>query len=63
MSATEVTTRYATNVNTIPEAWTFIMAQLDNLGPAPSIHITPVWTVDSDNDTTFDVSVEGTTQL
>lgn len=38
----EVTTRYATSVDTLTEAWTFVMARVDRVGPEPSIKITPV---------------------
>lgn len=39
----EVTTRYATTVDTLVEAWAFVMDRVDNVGPDPSIKISPVW--------------------
>lgn len=39
----EVTTRYATTVDDLGSAWSFVMARLDSVGPDPSIHITPLW--------------------
>ena len=41
----EVTTRYATTVNGLTEAWAFVMDRIDSVGPDPSITISPVWTV------------------
>lgn len=35
----EVTTRYATCVATLAEAWTFVMERLDRVGPWPSVQI------------------------
>ena len=46
----EVTTRYATTVDTLPEAFTFIMSKLDDLGGTPRIQISPVWVVSEDPD-------------
>jgi hypothetical protein len=53
MADIEKTTRYVTHVGTLPEAWEFIMAHLDRVGPAPSIRIDPTWvllTRDSDDE-------------
>jgi hypothetical protein len=63
----EVTTRYATTVDELSEAWAFVMHRLDEVGPDPSVHITPVWTFsvhDMDSDAQepprqFSVVVEG----
>lgn len=41
----EVTTRYATSVDTLPEAWAFVMGRLDSVGPDPMITIKPCWTI------------------
>lgn len=47
MSATrtpvERTTRIATTVETLAEAWSFVMTHIDEVGPDPSIEIGPVW--------------------
>lgn len=37
----EVTTRYVTSVDTLPEAWAFVMERIDVVGPEPQVHITP----------------------
>jgi hypothetical protein len=61
----EVTTRYATSVDTLADAWAFIMARLDSVGPDPTIRISPCWTIsmgDSNDDVPprhFEVVVEG----
>ena len=59
----EVTTRYATTVDDLHAAWAFVMARLDSVGPDPSIHISPVWTISSGDDEyqprRFEVVVEG----
>lgn len=39
----EVTTRYATSVNELADAWAFVMARLDAVGPDPRISISPIW--------------------
>lgn len=41
----EVTTRYATTVNDLPAAWSFVMDRIDTVGPNPMITINPVWTI------------------
>ena len=57
----EVTTRYATNVRTLPEAWAFVMDRLDAVGPDPRIEITPTWIYSdsSDGKRWFVVVVDG----
>lgn len=65
----EVTTRYATSVNDLADAWAFVMDRLDAVGPDPSVHITPIWTIsvrdmDADDEgqewhRRFEVVVEG----
>lgn len=39
----EVTTKYVTTVDSLPEAWAFVMGRLDGLAGEPSIKINPVW--------------------
>ena len=63
MNTTSRTVRYETAVTELSDAWAFIMGRLDELGPEPSIHITPVWIEDVDAEEAvngFFVSVEGT---
>lgn len=65
----EVTTRYATSVDTLAEAWAFVMERLDRVGPDPRITITPCWVIsvrdmDADDEgweypRRFEVVVEG----
>lgn len=64
----EVTTRYATQVETLAEAWAFVMEHLDALGPDPEISIKPEWCIsplemDANEDREwpryFGVTVEG----
>lgn len=56
----EVTTRYATSVSTLAEAWAFVMERIDKVGPSPSIHISPVWFLGDDTEGTgFEVVVDG----
>jgi len=39
----ERTQRIATTVETLAEAWAFVMAHIDDVGPDPSVQIDPVW--------------------
>lgn len=63
----EKTTRYATSVPTLADAWAFVMEHLDSVGPDPSVKITPVWRIsvsdmgddDTDPPRFFEVVVEG----
>jgi hypothetical protein len=41
----EVTTRYATSVDTLADAWAFVMARVDDVGPDPMVTITPFWSI------------------
>ena len=41
----EVTTRYATSVNELGDAWAFVMSKVDLVGPDPSVKISPIWTI------------------
>lgn len=38
----EVTTKYATTVDDIPAAFSFIMSKIDTVGPNPRISISPI---------------------
>lgn len=42
----EVTTKYVTSVDTLPEAWAFVMEYVDRVGPRPQIEIGPVTVFD-----------------
>lgn len=58
----EVTTKYATTVNTVQDAFVFVMEHLDDVvGSGPSIHISPFWIINDDNSTErqFEVSIQG----
>ena len=58
----EVSTRYATTVDTLADAWAFVMTRLDSVGPDPSIKVSPLWIFtpgDQDPPRRFSVVVEG----
>jgi hypothetical protein len=58
----EVTTKYATTVDSLPRAWLFVMDHLSEVGPDPSISISPVWLLGEglrDEAREFEVVVEG----
>lgn len=65
----EVTTRYATSVEDLAAAWSFVMQKIDAVGPNPHITITPRWIVsvhevvdgreDEDPPREFEVVVSG----
>lgn len=61
----EITTRYATSVDSLTEAWEFVMARVDLVGPHPSIHISPCWHINpfdenpDEAEPHFSVVVEG----
>ena len=62
----EVTTRYATSVDSLQEAWSFVMDHVDLVGPDPMIKIDPFWSIsmdqmgeDVDPPRKFGVVVEG----
>lgn len=40
----EKTVRYATTVEDLAGAWAFVMEKLEQVGPDPSVEISPVWT-------------------
>lgn len=52
----EVTTRYVTTVDELGDAWAFVMAHLDCLGPDPRIVVKPVW-ISSPLDMDLDIQV------
>lgn len=39
----ELTTRYATTVDELSDAFSFVMSHLDHVGSDPTISIGPVW--------------------
>lgn len=63
----EVTTRFATTVRDLADAWSFVMGRLELVGPDPSVKISPLWSYsvhDMDRDVPrpprqFEVVVEG----
>ena len=57
MSAAETHLRRSKKVDTLEEAWAFIMAEVDKI-PVPTISITPHWGAD-DSGYIFDVGVSG----
>lgn len=66
----EVITRYATTVDTMQDAWVFVMEHMDLLGTEPSVDIHPCWGVDSEDAAAepedkchFHVIVEGSTEM
>ena len=69
MAQTERTVKYATRVDSLPEAWSFIMGHLEELGDAPTISIKPFWIVTDempigdDMSLHFDVSVSSFTSI
>lgn len=41
----EFTARYSTSVETLAEAWAFVMEYVDRVGPDPQIQIDPFWKI------------------
>lgn len=60
MSETTVHTRYSTTVDTLEQAWSFVMTHVDKW-PEPRIEIAPMWEFESGEDErqVFEVSVSG----
>lgn len=64
-SATERTTKYATTVDDLADAWVFVMEHLPDVGNDPTVVITPRWistwnsTPDTPTVRTFEVAVSG----
>lgn len=60
-------TSYAATVDTLPDAWAFVMKYVDRCGPAPVITIKPYWLHDietpkSESQPKFEVCVNGTVE-
>ena len=56
----EVTTKYATTVSDLTQAWSFIMEHIDKVGTHPSVNIHPIWVFeDKEEHRALEVSVEG----
>lgn len=70
-SPTEYTATYAKKVNTIQDAFAFIMAHLDKIGNDPRVIINPVWVCEhvdamtGEHETVrqFEVAVTGMVEL
>lgn len=60
-SPVEVTTRFATTVHELSDAWAFVMDKIDQVGPDPSIAINPVWRHNGDglDPRHFEVAISG----
>lgn len=59
----EMTTRYATSVDSLSDAWEFVMDHLEKVGDAPSVAISPEWSSEDDFRTCyFTVVVSGTVE-
>lgn len=65
-SKTERTTKFATTVDDLADAWVFVMSHLADVGDDPTINIRPLWQFDDDlNDAStrrFEVAVSGMTE-
>ena len=60
----EKTVTYATSVETLPDAWSFVMAHMEMVGVSPTISIRPVWRFSEDKeDQVFEVSVSAMTEV
>lgn len=61
----EWTSRYVTTVDTIEEAFTFVMTYLDLVGPPPTISIDPIFLAadEGEHPYQFEVVVEGQRDL
>jgi len=61
IGAIEVTTRYVATVESLADAFAFVMDRLDLVGPDPDVNISPVWTVGHEFETErhFVVTVSG----
>lgn len=56
MPNVELTRKYATSVDSLPEAWAFVMRYVDSVGEDPTININPFWTSEARR---FEVVVSG----
>lgn len=63
--AIERTIQYATVVDTLPDAWAFVMGHVDSVGPRPQITVSPVsWYSENEQYLErFEVSVSGMTEV
>lgn len=62
----EYTRRYATSVDTIAEAWQFVMGKVDEVGPRPHIEIIPVVVIsmhEDEDEYRFTVVVSGMVEI
>lgn len=62
----EKTTKYATSVDSLPEAFAFVMSKIDDLGESPSIYINPIWVYGGDEEggkRKFEVAVDGMVEV
>lgn len=48
LAPVERTTRIASTVEDLADAWAFVMTHIDEVGPDPRIEIVPVWSRDFD---------------
>lgn len=58
----ERTSKIVTSVDTLPQAWQFVMAHIESVGPRPSVHISPVTHIAMNGDDyteLFEVAVSG----
>jgi len=59
-SPIETTTRIATTVDELTDAWAVVMAHVESVGPDPVISITPAWVDEGETRRRiFDVVVSG----
>lgn len=60
--AIEKTTTWASVVSSLAEAWSFVMENLDGVGPEPRITVSPMWVYSEleQGELRFEVSVSGT---
>jgi hypothetical protein len=65
LTPVEVTKSYAATVESLADAWEFVMDRVDSVGPDPTIAIKPMWSytlIDDDNpieSRAFEVLVSG----
>lgn len=64
LAPVEVTTRHATRVRELTDAFAFVMDRLELVGPDPTVEIRPIWITNVDDppgtyDRTFEVVVSG----
>lgn len=60
----EKTTKFATTVQGLDEAFSFVMGKLDQVDDVLNINITPIWSSADDFETKrFEVSISGMVEL